>query len=41
MIPANLHHKGLDADPTHHQHPPEFKAEVKRLMNLGAYDDLL
>lgn len=40
MIHANLHYKGLDADPTH-QHPPEFKAEVKRLMKLGAYDDLL
>jgi hypothetical protein len=40
MIHANMHARGLDADPNH-AHPPEFKAEVKRLMTLGAYDDLL
>ena len=40
MIHANMHSRGFDADPNH-EHPPEFKAEVKRLMALGAYDDLL
>jgi hypothetical protein len=40
MIHANLHLKGYDLDPKHEQ-GTEFKAEVKRLMGLGAYDDLL
>ena len=40
MIHANMHARGFDADPNH-EHPPEFKAEVKRLMALGAYEDLL
>lgn len=40
MIHANMHAHGFDADPNH-EHPPEFKAEVKRLMALGAYEDLL
>jgi hypothetical protein len=40
MIHANMHARGFDADPNH-EHPHEFKAEVKRLMALGAYDDLL
>jgi hypothetical protein len=40
MIHANMHVRGFEADPNH-AHPPEFKAEVKRLMALCAYDDLL
>lgn len=40
MIHANLHARGLDADPNH-EHGPNFRAEVKRLMNAGAYDTLL
>ena len=40
MVHANLHVRGLDPDPKH-EHGPEFKAEVKRLMAAGAYDDLL
>ena len=39
-IHANMHARGFDADPNH-EHPPEFKAEVKWLMALGAYVDLL
>jgi hypothetical protein len=40
MIHANLHARGFDADPGH-EHGPEFRAEVKRLMAAGAYDALL
>lgn len=40
MIHADMHARGFDAD-SNHEHPPEFKAEVKRLMAFGAYDDLL
>jgi hypothetical protein len=37
---AHLAARGFDADPNH-EPPPEFKAEVKRSMALGAYDGLL
>jgi hypothetical protein len=39
-IDANMHAHGFDADPNH-EHPSEFKGEVKRLMALGGYGDLL
>ena len=39
MIHANLHVTGKH-DPENH-HDESFKAEVKRLMNEGAYDSLL
>jgi hypothetical protein len=40
MIHANLHASGFIADHDH-EHGPEFRAEVKRLMAAGAYDELL
>ena len=39
-IHANMHARAFDADPNH-EHLPNFKAEVKWLMALGAYDDLV
>lgn len=40
MVHANLYARGLNADPSH-EHGQQFRAEVKRLMDLGAYDNLL